>query len=219
MPHRKRRRKSVGVVSSTALLKRDARPLTALGLKPGTGERCGGGHVAAGQAHGQRPVEGSLASAAPVRGPVRQRAVMRRVRHGTRCRLWLRSSSAVLVAPGASAFVPHLCSLVVPAGSLDARSLRRKRLVMGFAFAKARWSSGLLLGWSPIDWRLGEGEDGDFSKRQYVLRIARGAEAPVKALFQPPVRPESALLPGREMQLRAASCRSRIMVTQYLIII
>ena len=30
------------------------------------------------------------------------------------------ASSAVLVIPGASAFVPHLCSLVVPAGSLDA---------------------------------------------------------------------------------------------------
>jgi hypothetical protein len=29
------------------------------------------------------------------------------------------ASSAVLVIPGASAFVPHLCSLVIPAGSLD----------------------------------------------------------------------------------------------------
>ena len=29
------------------------------------------------------------------------------------------ASSDVLVTPGASAFVPHLCSLVVPAGSLD----------------------------------------------------------------------------------------------------
>jgi hypothetical protein len=29
------------------------------------------------------------------------------------------ASSAVLVTPGASAFVPHLCSLVIPAGSLD----------------------------------------------------------------------------------------------------
>jgi hypothetical protein len=30
------------------------------------------------------------------------------------------ASSVVLVTPGASAFVPHLCSLVVPAGTLDA---------------------------------------------------------------------------------------------------
>jgi hypothetical protein len=29
------------------------------------------------------------------------------------------ASSAVLVIPGTSAFVPHLCSLVIPAGSLD----------------------------------------------------------------------------------------------------
>ena len=51
----------------------------------------------------------------------------------TPCRLRLRASSAVLVVPGASAFVPHLCSLVAPAGSLDPRALRQRRAFIGFA--------------------------------------------------------------------------------------
>ena len=82
-------------------------------------------------------------------------------------------------------------------------------------FAKARWSSGLaeargnppVVRSSPVGRRLGGGKDGDFSKTQYVLRIARGRKPPLKAHFQPSVRPESAPLTGGEMQLRAAVCR------------
>ena len=67
-------------------------------------------------------------------------------------------------------------------------------------FAKARWSSGLaeargnppVVRSSPVGRRLGGGKDGDFSKTQYVLRIARGRKPPLKAHFQPSVRPESA---------------------------
>jgi hypothetical protein len=59
-------------------------------------------------------------------------------------------SSAVLVIPGASAFVPHLCSLVIPAGSLDPApcggkehlSVLRSQNPAFTGFAKHRQSKG-----------------------------------------------------------------------------
>ena len=60
------------------------------------------------------------------------------------------ASSAVLVIPGASAFVPHLCSLVIPAGSLDPApcggkehlSVLRSQNPVVTGFAKHRQRSG-----------------------------------------------------------------------------
>jgi hypothetical protein len=60
------------------------------------------------------------------------------------------ASSAVLVIPGASAFVPHLCSLVIPAGSLDPApcggkehlSVLRSQNPVCTGFAKPRQRSG-----------------------------------------------------------------------------
>jgi hypothetical protein len=62
----------------------------------------------------------------------------------------LTASSAVLVIPGASAFVPHLCSLVIPAGSLDPApcggkehlSVLRSQNPVFTGFAKHRQSQG-----------------------------------------------------------------------------
>ena len=51
------------------------------------------------------------------------------------------ASSAVLVVPGASALVPRLCSLVAPAGSLDAAPYSGKRQLSFVSLNKLRSTS------------------------------------------------------------------------------